>query len=524
MSDALTRVGTRRQPSATIIRNPQAMRHAMTTYALCIGIDEYEKPLSRLRCARKDADDLARVLREARGFEAQSLKPSAGRDKLSTEDVFDALDAIGAGLSVGDSFVLSFSGHGAVEGDEQYFFLSGARRHLVRAGKVAGPGVLAWSALREHTAQEQWSGVQRIFILDACREPLLPSKRLEAPAAARFDGRVLLARNLVPGRKQDRLQARKPDEPPHTVLHACSDRQLAFELPDSHNSVFTAALMQTLKQRAGKPWHIDKDYLHELRECMEKVRAQAGLDEDKFVQAPAWNDVPAQVAPPVATVGSGNAGATAAATGTGVDVRELDTRLWRLSCAKNTVAGYEDYIRHAPPGAEHVDEAADRIEELLAREQDATSWQQAQAEQPEGLQARAQHFRGVLPRLRSKQARAECEKVVAALEKQIAAARPQPGQVLKDSELSPELVVLPRGRFTMGSPTSEPERDRDEGPQPVIRIDYDLAVGRYPVTQREWTAVMGSNPSYPRSGSYPVAGSPCAGFGGPMTGAIRSLM
>jgi CPA2 family monovalent cation:H+ antiporter-2 len=30
--------------------------------------------------------------------------------------------------------------------------------------------------------------------------------------------------------------------------------------------------------------------------------------------------------------------------------------------------------------------------------------------------------------------------------------------------------------------------------------------------------------NYPRSGSYPVAGSPCAGFGGPMTGAIRSLM
>jgi hypothetical protein len=29
---------------------------------------------------------------------------------------------------------------------------------------------------------------------------------------------------------------------------------------------------------------------------------------------------------------------------------------------------------------------------------------------------------------------------------------------------------------------------------------------------------------HPRSGSYPVAGSPCAGFGGPMTGAIRSLM
>jgi hypothetical protein len=28
----------------------------------------------------------------------------------------------------------------------------------------------------------------------------------------------------------------------------------------------------------------------------------------------------------------------------------------------------------------------------------------------------------------------------------------------------------------------------------------------------------------PKSGSYPVAGSAAGGFGGPMTGAIRSLM
>jgi len=29
---------------------------------------------------------------------------------------------------------------------------------------------------------------------------------------------------------------------------------------------------------------------------------------------------------------------------------------------------------------------------------------------------------------------------------------------------------------------------------------------------------------HPKSGSYPVAGSAAGGFGGPMTGAIRSLM
>jgi formylglycine-generating enzyme required for sulfatase activity len=75
------------------------------------------------------------------------------------------------------------------------------------------------------------------------------------------------------------------------------------------------------------------------------------------------------------------------------------------------------------------------------------------------------------------------------------AVRPAPGTVLKDCDVCPPLVVLPRGSLTMGSPASEPGRDASEGPQRVVTIGYDLAVGRYEVTQREWTAVMGSNPS-----------------------------
>lgn len=69
------------------------------------------------------------------------------------------------------------------------------------------------------------------------------------------------------------------------------------------------------------------------------------------------------------------------------------------------------------------------------------------------------------------------------------------GQVVKDCEACPELVVLPQGSFVMGSPDSEPERDTDEGPQRTVRINYTLAVGRYEITQGQWKAVMGSNPS-----------------------------
>lgn len=75
------------------------------------------------------------------------------------------------------------------------------------------------------------------------------------------------------------------------------------------------------------------------------------------------------------------------------------------------------------------------------------------------------------------------------------ASRPQSGRTIKDCDICPELVVLPRGSFMMGSAPTEPERAADEGPIHRVTIDYDLAVGKFEVTQGQWQAVMGSNPS-----------------------------
>jgi formylglycine-generating enzyme required for sulfatase activity len=68
------------------------------------------------------------------------------------------------------------------------------------------------------------------------------------------------------------------------------------------------------------------------------------------------------------------------------------------------------------------------------------------------------------------------------------------GQVLRECPVCPELVVIPAGRFTMGSPPDEAERDPDEGPQRQVSIAR-FALGRMEVTQGQWRAVMGSNPS-----------------------------
>jgi formylglycine-generating enzyme required for sulfatase activity len=68
-------------------------------------------------------------------------------------------------------------------------------------------------------------------------------------------------------------------------------------------------------------------------------------------------------------------------------------------------------------------------------------------------------------------------------------------KIIKDCDVCPELVVLPRGSFMMGSPETEPGRLVNEGPVHQVMIDYDLAVGRFEVTQGQWRQIMGSNPS-----------------------------
>ncbi len=52
----------------------------------------------------------------------------------------------------------------------------------------------------------------------------------------------------------------------------------------------------------------------------------------------------------------------------------------------------------------------------------------------------------------------------------------------------PELVVVPAGSFTMGSPTGEAGRDSDEGPQHTVTIRQPFAVGKFEVTFAEWEA------------------------------------
>jgi uncharacterized protein (TIGR02996 family) len=66
-----------------------------------------------------------------------------------------------------------------------------------------------------------------------------------------------------------------------------------------------------------------------------------------------------------------------------------------------------------------------------------------------------------------------------------------------------EFVVVPPGHFLMGSPEEEPGRDGDERQHPVT-LTRGFLLGRYPVTQAQWRAVLGDNPSRYQGERLPV--------------------
>lgn len=65
------------------------------------------------------------------------------------------------------------------------------------------------------------------------------------------------------------------------------------------------------------------------------------------------------------------------------------------------------------------------------------------------------------------------------------AAELRPGKVFRDCAECPEMVVIPAGRFMMGSPTDEKGRDSDEGPLHEVSVK-SFALGRTEVTLGEF--------------------------------------
>jgi formylglycine-generating enzyme required for sulfatase activity len=67
-----------------------------------------------------------------------------------------------------------------------------------------------------------------------------------------------------------------------------------------------------------------------------------------------------------------------------------------------------------------------------------------------------------------------------------------------------DFVLIPAGEFDMGSSPTEVGSDMDEKPVTHVKLAKAFYLGKYEVTQKQWRAVMGNNPSSFKGDNLPV--------------------
>ena len=81
---------------------------------------------------------------------------------------------------------------------------------------------------------------------------------------------------------------------------------------------------------------------------------------------------------------------------------------------------------------------------------------------------------------------------------------PEPGAEWTMPYLALKLCWVEAGQFLMGSPIEEVGRLPNEGPQTAVRFNQGFWIGKYEVTQAQYSKVMDQNPSSVTSDSLPI--------------------
>ena len=416
--------------------------------ALVIGNDSYTS-VAKLQKAGNDAAAMARELKAA-GFAVQ-----LHRD-LNYRAMVRAVEAFTGGIKGGDEVVVFFAGHGVQIKNGSYL--------LPTDIEATSESEVQQTAYELNMLTEKLSEAKAAFSLvmvDACRDNPLKAR----------------------GRSVGNTRGLSAIEPPkgQMVVYSASKGQQALDrLNDKDanpNSVFTREFISRMKRPGVK--------IEELvREVQDAVEALAGTIQHE--QRPAiyneargnfyfFGPTTVQVAPPVAVkpepvAPSPRPGQVAGLSLADLEREESTRKEWAAWQAK--MKADFDKTAQFTGGADLQVKAWERF--LVAWAQD-----NPQSQEDEGLRLQAQS--------RLAGARQAALQVARPVAQTISVAA---GKTIKDCADCPEMVMIPAGSFEMGS-----AEDAEEKPVHPVTLRAFL-LGRTEVTQGQWQAVMGSNPSH----------------------------
>ena len=156
----------------------------------------------------------------------------------------------------------------------------------------------------------------------------------------------------------------------------------------------------------------------------------------------------------------------------------------RLGLSGTVIDFLTKYLTLAGQDGEHYREALEMLNEAEAAVEAARKRAEEERRRAEAARKRAEEER------RRAEAAAEAAKRRAEAAAETARRR---AEALKKAIAEMEFVGIPPGEFLMGS-TGEYAYDVEQ-PVTRVRISQGFYLGKYEVTQAEWQAVMGNNPS-----------------------------
>lgn len=165
---------------------------------------------------------------------------------------------------------------------------------------------------------------------------------------------------------------------------------------------------------------------------------------------------------------------------------------WQSAESAQTLGAYAAYVARYPGGqyAALANTRGNKIKQYAADQEESLLWQHAE----KGRQSDVEAY---LTRYPSGRYVSAAMLRLDYIKKEEAGM--SQGRVFKDCSACPEMVVIPAGSFQRGGD--------DQKPVHTVSFERPFAMARTEVTQSQWRAVMGSNPSkFSSCGDCPVEG------------------
>ena len=426
--------------------------------ALVIGNDNYTS-VSKLQKAGNDATAMARELKAA-GFAVQ-----LHRD-LSYLAMVKVVDTFSAGIKGGDEVMVFYAGHGVQIKNGAYL--------LPTDIEATSESSVEKTAYELNSLMEKLSEAKAAFSLvmvDACRDNPLKAK----------------------GRSVGNTRGLSAIEPPkgQMVVYSASKGQTALDrLSDKDanpNSVFTREFIARMKRPGVRIEDL-------VREVQDAVEALAGTVQHE--QRPAlYNEargnfyffgpttvqvVPQAQAKPELLAPSARPGQVEGLSLADLEREEATRKEWAAWQARMK-ADFDKTVKFSG-GADLKVKAWERFLAVWAQDN-------PQSQEDERLRVEAQaKLQAARESIATPPALSACVSPVSFVE--LFMCHEEEERAAKDCLACPDMVAIPAGSFEMGSTTGSSDE------QPVHRVNVPaFLLGRTEVTQGQWIAVMGGNPS-----------------------------